>query len=192
VTRSIQPDVSVTRSISPSSVPAGGGVVTVEVEISGEYAIGSVEETLPAGFTYVDGSVMPSDITPERDGQKWSFPLVGGTSFSYKVNTSSTAGQHPFSGKFTYGVDKTTVDVVGTSSVTVEEAQQSSVRVTRSINPGSVPAGGGEVTVRVTIDGAYGGIGSVRRRIRHWVSRRDAAGGVHLRGRVGYAVGRNT
>jgi hypothetical protein len=135
-------------------------VVTVEVEISGEYAIGSVEETLPAGFTYVDGSVTLSDVTPERDGQKWSFPLVGGTSFSYKVNTSSTAGQHPFSGKFTYGVDKTTVDVGGASSVEVQQAQEPSVTVTRSIQPDSVPAGGGEVTVTVRING-YQGIGLV-------------------------------
>ena len=152
--------VSVTRSISPSSVPAGGGEVTVEVEISGEYGIGSVEETLPAGFTYVDGSVMPSDITPERDGQKWSFPLVGETSFTYTVDTSSTAGPHRFSGTLTYGVGKTPVPVGCTSSVEVQQAQEPSVTVARSIQPDSVPAGGGVVTVEVEISGEYG-IGSV-------------------------------
>ena len=60
-----------TRSINPDSVPAGGGEVTVTVRINGAYGgIGSVKETLPAGFTYVDGSVTPSDVTPERDGQE--------------------------------------------------------------------------------------------------------------------------
>ena len=46
--------VSVTRSISPSSVPAGGGVVTVTIDINGSYGIGSVVEKLPPDFTYVD------------------------------------------------------------------------------------------------------------------------------------------
>ena len=152
-----QPSVSVTRSISPNSVPADGGEVTVTVRINGYQGIGLVEETLPTGFTYVDGS---ADITPTENGRKLSFPLVSETSFTYKVDTSSTAGQHPFSGELTYGIDKTTVDVGGTSSVEVRQAQQPSVSVTRFISPDSVPADGGEVTVTVRING-YQGIGLV-------------------------------
>ena len=152
-----QPSVSVTRSISPDSVPADGGEVTVTVIINGYQGIGLVEETLPTGFTYVDGS---ADITPTENGRKLSFPLVSETSFTYKVDTSSTAGQHPFSGEFTYGIDKTLVTVGGDSSVEVQQAQQPSVSVTRSISPDSVPADGGEVTVTVIING-YQGIGLV-------------------------------
>ena len=48
-----QPSVSVTRSINPDSVPAGGGVVTVTIGITGGYGVGSVVEKLPADFSYV-------------------------------------------------------------------------------------------------------------------------------------------
>ena len=47
--------VTVTRSIQPDSVPAGGGVVTVTIDINGNYGIGSVVEKLPPDFTYVEG-----------------------------------------------------------------------------------------------------------------------------------------
>ena len=157
-----QPSVSVTRSINPDSVQAGGGVVTVTIGINGSYGIGSVVEKLPADFTYVDGSVMPSDITVDVSGQDLTFPLVGESSFSYRVNTSTSSGQHrfPSGSQLTYGVDRDTAPVGGESSVTVEQAQQPSVSVTRSINPDSVSAGGGVVTVTISINGAYG-IGSV-------------------------------
>ena len=157
-----QPSVSVTRSINPDSVPAGGGVVTVTIGINGSYGIGSVVEKLPADFSYVDGSVTPSDITVDVSGQDLTFSLVGESSFSYDVNTSTSSGQHrfPSGSKLTYGVDKIVAAVGGASSVTVEQAQQPSVSVTRSINPDSVPAGGGVVTVTIGINGSYG-IGSV-------------------------------
>ena len=157
-----QPSVSVTRSINPDSVSAGGGVVTVTIRINGSYGIGSVVEKLPADFSYVDGSVTPSDITVDVSGQDLTFPLVGESSFSYRVNTSTSSGQHrfPSGSQLTYGVDRDTATVGGESSVTVEQAQQPSVSVTRSINPDSVSAGGGVVTVTIRINGSYG-IGSV-------------------------------
>ena len=98
--------VGATRSINPSSVPAGGGMVTVTIMITGEYGIGSVAENLPAGFSYVDGSVSPSDITVGGSGRNVTFPLLGEDSFSYRANTSASAGQHRFSGTLTYGIDK--------------------------------------------------------------------------------------
>ena len=140
-----EPAVSVMRSFNPSSVPAGGGMVTVTVDITGLYGVGSVVETLPAGFTYVDGSVTPSDITPAEDGRKVSFPLVGESSFSYSVDTSTSSGGHEFSGELTYSIDKTKVAVDGETIVTVQTAQQPTVSVMRSFNPSSVPAGGGMV-----------------------------------------------
>ena len=165
---------SATRSINPSSVPAGGGEVTVTISITGEYGIGSVAENLPAGFSYVDGSVSPSDITVGVSGRNVTFSLLGENSFSYRANTSASPGQHPFSGTLTYGIDKETASVGGESTVTVaQEATPTPThtptpttpapadpRATRSINPSSVPAGGGMVTVTISITGEYG-IGSV-------------------------------
>ena len=161
-----QPSVSVTRAIQPDSVPAGGGVVMVTIGINGAYGIGSVVEKLPADFSYVSGSVMPSDIIVDVSGQDLTFSLVGESSFSYRVNTSTSSGQHQFpsGSQLTYGVDKVTATVGGESSVTVEQAQQPSVSVTRSIQPDSVPAGGGVVMVTIGINGAYG-IGSVVERL---------------------------
>ena len=155
-----QPGVSVTRSINPSSVPASGGTVTVTVNIAGSYGIGSVVETLPAGgFEYVSGSVVPSDIAPTESGREVTFSLVGESSFTYDVTVPASPGEHTFSGALTYGVDKT-VAPIGETTVTVDDAAAATVSATRSIDPSSVPASGGTVTVTVNIAGSYG-IGSV-------------------------------
>ena len=117
--------ITVTRDISPSSVPAGGGEVTVTIEIVGSYGVGSVKEKLPGGFSYVEGSVMPADITAdittEVAGQDVSFPLVGESSFTYKVMTSASAGRHnfPSGSKLVYGVDKTEVVTGGDAQIRV-------------------------------------------------------------------------
>ena len=154
--------ITVTRGISPSSVPAEGGEVTVTITITGAYSIGSVVEKLPAGFSYVGGSVMPSDITAAVDGQDVSFSLLGESSFTYRVMTSATAGAHSFpsGSKLVYGIDQDEVVTGGDDQVTVAAAQPSGITVTRGISPSSVPAEGGEVTVTITITGAYS-IGSV-------------------------------
>ena len=108
----------------PTRVPAGGGVVTVTIDINGNYGIGSVVEKLPPDFTYVPGSVTPSDITDitvDLDENTVTFPLVGESSFSYEVNTSISSGEHlfPSGSQLSYGVDKDVATVGGDSSVTV-------------------------------------------------------------------------
>ena len=45
--------------------------VTVTISINGSYGIGSVVEKLPADFSYVSGSVMPSDIMATGDIVSW-------------------------------------------------------------------------------------------------------------------------
>ncbi len=154
--------VSATRSFNPDSVRAGGGEVTVTIDIDGSYGVGSVTETLPTGFSLVTDSVMPSDITitPGVTGQQFSFALLGEASFSYKVNPSDQQGPQPFTGSLVYGVDKTTVTVSEPTSLTLTAPSTAAVSATRSFNPDSVPAGGGEVTVTIDIDGSYG-VGSV-------------------------------
>ena len=116
-----QSGITVMRGISPSSVPAEGGEVTVTINIDGAYGVGSVVEKLPAGFNYVGGSVMPTDIEPEVDGQDVRFPLLGELSFTYKVMTSASAGPHnfPSGSKLVYGLDRNEVPVGGASGITV-------------------------------------------------------------------------
>ena len=149
-----QSGVSATRSFNPSPVPAGGGEVSVTISITGNYVIGAVTETLPAGFSYVDEPVVPSDITVTETGQKVTFALVGERSFTYKVTAPGTAGPHEFYGELTYGIEKNKVPIRATS-VTVQQAQ-SGVSATRSFNPSSLPTGGGEVSVTINISGQYG------------------------------------
>ena len=65
---------------------------------------GSVVETLPAGFSYVDNSAASPDanavIEAEVDGQTVTFIVVGVDSFTYKVTVGSDVadGQYTFSG----------------------------------------------------------------------------------------------
>ena len=157
-----QAAVTATRSFNPDSVQAGGGEVTVTIDIAGSYGVGSVTETLPTGFSLVTGSVTPSDIIATDIGQQVRFALIGEPSFSYKVTSSDQQGTHPFTGELVYGLDRTTVTVSEATSLTVTAAaQQTGVTATRSFNPTSVPAGGGdEVTVTIDIAGSYG-VGSV-------------------------------
>jgi hypothetical protein len=57
---------TVTREISPTSVPSTGGEFTVTIRISGSYgSIGTVVETLPAGFSYVEGVQQTGTLVPE-------------------------------------------------------------------------------------------------------------------------------
>ena len=61
------------------------------------------------------------------------FSLVGETTFTYKVDVSSDAmPPHRFSGVFTYGIGKDTVNIVA-SSVTVEQPS-TSVSASRSFD----------------------------------------------------------
>ena len=86
---------SAERSFSSATV-APGGQVTVTIDATGYGATGSVEETLPAGFTY-ESSTGADLVTPT--GQTVQFILLGGDkSFDYVVTASSTAGSYSFSG----------------------------------------------------------------------------------------------
>ena len=152
-----QQGVSASRSISPSPVPVGGDEATVTINIAGYSGIGSVVETLPAGFSYVVGSVIPADLEPMVSGREVTFSLVSETSFTYRVTAPASPGPHEFSGVLAYGIDKTPVQI-GTTTLMVEGTAPTGVSASRSISP--VPAGGGEATVRINIAG-YSGIGSV-------------------------------
>ena len=155
--------LSASRSFDTTGSVTAGGELEVTIDISGEYGgIGQVVETLPAGFSYVSGSsaLVLDDITVDDDGREMvPFSLVGETTFTYMVAVSSGAmPPHTFSGVFTYGIDKDTVNI-GESSVTVEQPS-TSLSASRSFNPSAVPAGGGTVEVRVDVRN-YENIGKV-------------------------------
>jgi hypothetical protein len=65
---------------------------------------GSVVETLPDGFSYVDNSAASTTpnavIDDEVDGQTVTFTLVAVDSFTYRVRVGSDVadGEHTFSG----------------------------------------------------------------------------------------------
>ena len=108
--------VSASRSFNPSAVPAGGGTVRVRVDVRNYENIGQVVETLPAGFRYVagSGSVTPDEITEDARGRQMvPFSLVGETSFTYEVTTSSANGLYTFEGTLTYSIEKSTANVGG-------------------------------------------------------------------------------
>ena len=108
--------VSASRSFNPSAVPAGGGKVRVRVDVRNYENIGKVVETLPAGFSYVSGSsaLVLDEITEDGSGRQMvPFSLVGETSFTYEVTTSSANGLYTFEGTLTYSIEKSTANVGG-------------------------------------------------------------------------------
>jgi len=106
---------SATRSL-PSSAAAGGNF-DVDISPADYGAFGQVEETLPAGFSYV-GCDDLSEAAVTVEGQVVKFTLLGETAFSYTVKASSTAGTYTFSG-ILKDVDKVSYDVGGDTQITV-------------------------------------------------------------------------
>ena len=88
------------RSFSSTSV-GGSARVTVSMTAADYGLFGVVTETLPIGFSYVTGSVSPSEMTVEMMDQAVSFVLLGETSFSYQVTASAAVGEFMFSGQLT-------------------------------------------------------------------------------------------
>ena len=154
-----QATASASRSFSVTSV-APGGELTVTVTASDYGAGGRVEETLPDGFSYVEGSATPSDIRVTTEGQTVRFTMRGTDEITYKVTASSTAGPYTFNGVLKDD-DRNSHDVGGDSMVTVEAAtpDATTASASRSFSVTSV-APGGELTVTVTASD-YGAGGRV-------------------------------
>ena len=139
---------SATRSISPSTVAAGGDVtVTINATFAG---IGAVVETLPDELTY-KGST--HDLV-RQVGQTIDFVVSGSTQFTYTVTASDTVGgPYPIEGFVTQNENGVHVkeDVTGDALVTITTAETQPAQppttpmgttpsATRSV-PGSVMAG---------------------------------------------------
>ena len=153
----VQPSTSgpgATRSFSAPSVPASG-TLTVTIAASNYGSFGQVAETLPDGFSYVSGSVDPSDTRVGVDGQTVTFTLQGANEgFTYEVTASSRARSYSFSG-ILRDEDRDEHDVGGDSSVTVQP--QTSGPASRTFSPSRVnPGGTMAVTIRARDYGSFG------------------------------------
>ena len=93
-----------TRSFSTSSVASGDEIDVTISNVGLADGFGSVEETLPAGYSYVASSATSTTpnaaIEAEVSDQTVTFTLVAVDSFMYKVTVGSDVGdgQHTFSG----------------------------------------------------------------------------------------------
>ena len=168
----------VSRSL-PAGPVAPDDVFTVTIDNVGlADGFGSVVETLPAGFSYVDNSAASTDANAVIDavvvGQTVTFTVVGVDSLTYRVTVGSdvTDGQYTFSG----ALEKLSVtDTIADSTVTVEAGTTTTMppaatpRPDGTTTPGgvsrSLPAGpvAPDDVFTVTIDnvGLADGFGSV-------------------------------
>ena len=124
---------------------------------------GEVEETLPAGFSYVDNSAASTDakavIDAEVDGQTVTFTVVGVDSFTYRVTVGSDVadGPHTFKGVLKkLSGDETIAD----STITVGGPAPQPGDLSRSLPAGPV-APDDEFTVTINNVGLADGFGSV-------------------------------
>ena len=134
-----------TRSLSAMSV-VPGGELTVTVAVSGLGGPGGrVEETLPTGFSYVEDSVMPSDVRVSMAGGEVRFTIRGTNQFSYRVMASSVNGNYSFMGVLRDD-QKMEYTVTGDSAVAV------GVVANRTLSATTVRSGAG-LTVTITAGG---------------------------------------
>ncbi len=172
------PEPSPEPSPDPSPEPTPGGpsrsLTTDPVAPDDEFTVtinnvgladgfGSVVETLPAGFSYVEDSAASTDanavIDADVDGQTVTFTLVAVDSFTYMVTVGSDVadGPHTFSGVLKkLSVDETIVD----STVRVEADTATPGGLSRSLPAGPV-APDDEFTVTINNVGLADGFGSV-------------------------------
>ena len=160
---------SATRSFGPPSVPVpAGGELEVAITASDHGGFWGVEENLPDGFTYVEGSVAPSDVRVGVDGLTVTFALLGEGSFTYRVAVSDVAGDYTFTGTVT-DAGREGRPVGGASSVTVTagggETPDPTPGPTKDPNasralPPALVSPGGEIEINVTATD-YGRFGAV-------------------------------
>ena len=152
---------SATRSFDKPTVEPGKNV-TVTITIDGDYGgVGAVTEMLPDGFSYVSSDLDTEQVT-EVDARTVRFTLRGDSRFTYTVTASSAEGPHDFSGELRDS-DLKNHDVDGATMVTVEAAApppDEGPSATRSFDKPTVEPGE-NVTVTITIEGDYGGVGAV-------------------------------
>ena len=124
---------------------------------------GSVVETLPAGFSYVEDSAASTDanavIEAEVDGQTVTFTVVGVDSFTYRVTVGPDVVDGPYT--FSGSLKKLSGDeMIADSTVTVGGPAPAVGDLSRSLPAGQV-ARDGEFPVTINNIGLADGFGSV-------------------------------
>ena len=155
--------VGLSRSLPAGPVAPDGEFAVTMNNVGLADGFGSVVETLPAGFSYVEDSAASTDanaiIDAEVDGQAVTFTVVGVDSFTYMVTVGSDVadGPHTFSGILkTLSRDETIAD----STVTVGEPAPPVGDVSR-LSPAAPVAPNDEFTVTINNVGLADGFGSV-------------------------------
>lgn len=124
--------VTTTRDL-PSEVGTAGEF-SVSITASGFGAFGKVIETLPANFTYVEGSATPvtgiaEAILVEEDGQEVSFMFLceeDTVNFTYQVTAPATdGGFYSFDGTL-YDFNKTPHTIAGDTEINLTDSLVSS------------------------------------------------------------------
>ena len=154
------------RSLPADPVARGDEFSVTISNIGLADGFGEVVETLPAGFSYVDGSatsttpnVAIDDSEVSDDGRTVTFTLVAVDSFTYRVTVGSDVadGPHTFSG-FLKKLSGT--DTIADSTVTVGGPAPTPGDLSRSL-PASPVAQSGEFAVTINNVGLADGFGSV-------------------------------
>ena len=169
----------ITRSLSATQVSPGDELtVTISNLGLGGTGLGSLEETVPAGFTLVSGDsfVTGGAVTEPNttvSGQTITFTLFGGHTLQYKltVDSDATPGLYHFSGAL-INFDQTRVNVVGQADITIVDSTPPPTpsNVSRSLPSNAVAPGS---TVEVTISNlglSGGGFGQVEETLPHGLS----------------------
>ena len=157
------PAGDLTRSL-PAAPVAPDDEFTVPINNVGlADGFGSVVETLPDGFSYVEDSAASTDanavIDAAVDGQTVTFTVVGVDSFTYRVTVGSDVadGEHTFSGV----LEKLSGDeTIADSTVTVGGPAPTPGGLSRSLPAGPV-ARDGEFPVTINNVGLADGFGEV-------------------------------
>ena len=150
---------SAMRSFSGITSVSAGGELSVMITAREYGSPGRVEETLPDGFSYVDGSTVPgpedirvTTVVGDDDRTTVRFTLAGDEEFTYKVTASGTPASYTFNGVLK-DHDNISHTVGGDSMITVGPNASRSFSMTMT-------GLGDEVTVTITAMN-YGQIGAV-------------------------------
>ena len=150
---------SAIRSFSGITSVSAGGELSVMITAREFGSPGRVEETLPDGFSYIDGSTVPgpedirvTTVVSDDDRTTVRFTLAGDEEFTYKVTASGTPASYTFNGVLK-DHDNISHTVGGDSMITVGPNASRSFSMTMT-------GLGDEVTVTITAMN-YGQIGAV-------------------------------
>ena len=147
----VEPAAAIATRTLPAEPVSASANVTVGIEASGYGIMGQVEETLPAGFTYVKSTLDPGSI--EVVDNTVTFTLFGESSFNYTVTASNTVGTYHFSGMLKDDYKKE-YEVGGDKEIVVESATATRTLPAEPVSPGA------NISVGIELSG-YGMCGQV-------------------------------